>query len=100
MLQTCSSCNTTIKNTKLNSNSMSSCRPISNLLYSSKLLERCVSKQLNNYLSSSALYEAYQSAYRPLHSTETALLRVQNDILTNMDNKEITASSFRFIISL
>src|SRR5271156_3642512 len=79
-----------IKNTKLDSNSMSSYRPISNLLYSSKLLERCVSKQLNNYLSSSALYEAYESAYRPLHSTETALLRVQNDILTNMDNKEIT----------
>src|SRR5271156_3922747 len=79
-----------VKNTKLDSNSMSSYRPISNLLHSSKLLERCVSKQLNNYLSSSALYEAYQSAYRPLHSTETALLRVQNDILTNMDNKEIT----------
>src|SRR5271156_2499648 len=79
-----------IKNTKLDSNSMSGYRPISNLLYSSKLLERCVSKQLNNYLSSSALYEAYQSAYRPLHSTETALLRVQNDILTNMDNKKIT----------
>ena len=79
-----------IKNSKLESNSMSSYRPISNLMYSSKLLERCVSKQLNSYLSSNAHYEAYQSAYRPLHSTETALLRVQNDILTSIDNKEIT----------
>ena len=69
---------------------MSSYRPISNLMYISKLLERCVSKQLNSYLSSNALYETYQSAYRPLHSSETALLRVQNDILTSIDNKEIT----------
>ena len=41
-------------------------------------------------MSSNALYEDYQSAYRPFHSTETALLRVQNDILTSIDNKEIT----------
>ena len=79
-----------VKNSKLDPNSLGSYRPISNLLYSSKLLERCVSKQLNSYLSSHALYETYQSAYRPLHSTETALLHVQNDILSSIDKKEIT----------
>ncbi len=69
---------------------MSSYRPISNLLYVSKLLERCVAKQLNSYLSKSDHYESFQSAYRPHHSTETALLRVQNDILTGIDKKEVT----------
>ena len=79
-----------IKNSKLDSNMMSSYRPISNLLYVSKLLERCVAKQLNSYLSKGDHYEAFQSAYRPHHSTETALLRVQNDILTGIDKKEVT----------
>ena len=36
-------------------------------------------------MKSNSLYEIYQSAYRSLHSTETALLRVQNDILKAVD---------------
>ena len=34
------------------------------------------------------LYEVFQSAYRQLHSTETALLRVQNDILQAVDSRD------------
>ena len=33
------------------------------------------------------LHEVMQSAYKQFHSTETALIRVQNDILVNMDKK-------------
>jgi len=79
-----------IKNSKMDENSMSSYRPISNLHYVSKLLERCVSKQLHEHLSKNSHYEPFQSAYRPHHSTETALLRVQNDILVSMDKQDIT----------
>ena len=31
-----------------------------------------------------------QSAYRARHRTETALLKVHNDILLNMDNQRVT----------
>src|SRR6218665_3838902 len=55
---------------------LSSYRPISNLSFLSKLLERVVSVQLTGYLSSAGLLPVHQSDYRRFHSTETALLKV------------------------
>ncbi len=65
-------------------------RPVSNLLYVSKLCERVVAKQYCGHLTSNKLYSKFQSAYREGHSTETALLCVQNDILMSMDKGEVT----------
>ena len=60
-------------------------RPVSNLSFLSKLVERIVCVQLVDHLKAHNLYEVFQSAYRQLHSTETALLRVQNDLLRAVD---------------
>ena len=62
-------------------------RPVCNLSFLSKLIERIVCVQLVNHLDKNGLYEVFQSAYRQLHSTETALLRVQNDILQAVDSR-------------
>ena len=43
--------------------------------------------QLADHLKENDLYEIFQSAYRQLHSTETALLRVQNDLLQAVDSE-------------
>ena len=51
----------------------------------SKLIERVVADQLSTYMSSNALHCPVQSAYRPFHSTETALLKIANDILCSID---------------
>ena len=40
--------------------------------------------------AANAPFPEYQSAYRKNHSTETALLKVQNDILLSMDRQEVT----------
>ena len=37
------------------------------------------------------LTNKFQSAYRVYHSTESAQLKVQNDVLMNMDRGEVTA---------
>ena len=49
-----------------------------------------MSDQTAEHVSRSGLYPLLQSAYRAGHSTETALLRVQNDILLAMDRQHVT----------
>ena len=79
-----------IKKPSPNSNELKNYRPVSNLSYVSKLMERVVGHRLNSHMQEYGLHESLQSAYKPGHSTETALLRVHNDILTNIDGQSVT----------
>ena len=65
-------------------------RPVSNLSYISKLTESAVADTIQSHLAKNNLYPVFQSAYRKLHSTETALVKVHNNILTNMNNQHVT----------
>ena len=60
-------------------------RPVFNLKFLSKLVEKAVFVQLNNYLTVNGLHESFQSAYKAHHSTETALLTITDDILLSLD---------------
>ena len=60
-------------------------RPVSNLSYCSKFLEKCVQTQLNDYLNKNKLFSEFQSSYRKLHSCETALIKIADDILQFLD---------------
>ena len=60
-------------------------RPISNLTFILRVIEKVISGRLNEHLINSSLFDPLQSAYRDKHSTETALIKVQNDILSVLD---------------
>lgn len=53
-------------------------------------LTRAVSSQMNSYMTINNLYPLDQSSYRIYHSTETALLKVMNDILLGMNSQQVT----------
>jgi hypothetical protein len=80
-----------LKKPSLNPNELKNFRPVSNLPFLSKLLERVVLEQLSEHLSRHSLLPPYQSAYRPHHSTETALLRIATDLHNATDNGKVSA---------
>ena len=72
----------------LNPEDLKHFRPVSNLSFVSKLVERVVASRLEQHMNHEDLYEPFQSAYRKGHSTETALLKIMDDLLRAMDRKE------------
>ena len=71
-------------------------RPVSNLSFISKLVERTVAKQLNGFLSHTTdtrSLPSNQSAYRQFHSTETALIKVMNDLAIASDKGQVSLLS-------
>ncbi len=50
-----------------------------------KLLEKMVSARAENYLNQTSLHYERQSAYMANHSKETALLRIQNNLVEAVD---------------
>ena len=70
-----------LKKHNLPQDELSSYRPISNLNFVSKVLERIIHACISSHLGSFPSITPFQSAYRQFHSTETALLRIHNDFL-------------------
>ena len=79
-----------LKKRCLDHNDLNNYRPVSNLCFIAKILEKLVLSQVSSYLNSHNLNNTCQSAYRPGHSTETALLKVVNDLFLSLNKGNIS----------
>ena len=70
---------------------MKNYRPVSNLNFVTKIIDKVIANRIRSKLAKNDLSNQYQSAYKKCHSTETALLQVENGINLNMDEGRITA---------
>ena len=75
-----------LKKHGLDVNILANYRPVSNLPFTAKVMEKIAVQRISE--TSNGLHEELQSAYKPLHSTETALMRIQHDIANAMDTNQ------------
>ena len=80
----------TLKGTNLDPNDLKNYRPISNLTFLGKLVERVVLARLNEHMDQLNLHIPEQSAYKKNHSTETILVKVVNDLIIASDKSNAT----------
>ena len=83
--------NPLLKMTTLPKDNSTNYRSVSKFSFISMILEMVVAKRLRSHINSNNLLNVCQSAHKTLHSTETALLKVYNDITLNMDYGKVTA---------
>ena len=69
---------------------MKNYRPVSNVLFLSKLIERCVSIRLNRHLALNNLDCPRQFGYKKGHSTELLLLHLMDNIMNSFDCNKVT----------
>ena len=74
-----------LKKPTLDSDVLKSYRPISNIKFIGKVIEKAASCQVTSYANNNNLGDKFQSAY----TTETALLKVKNDILQSLDKNKV-----------
>ena len=65
-------------------------RPVSNLSFVSKIVEKAGLQQYVTHLDSENMFSTKNSAYKKHHSTETLLLKINSDIMNNMDSQKVT----------
>ena len=72
-----------LKKIGLDVNDLSNYQPVTNLTHLSKIIEGAMLDQLVSFLVEVSVVIHYQSAYRKLHSTETALCKIHDDLVSN-----------------
>ena len=85
-----SNCHTYSKKRCIHHNDLKNYRPVSNLCFIARILEKLVLSHASSYLNSHNICNTYQSAFRPGHSTETALLKAADNLFLSLNKGSIS----------
>ena len=80
-----------LKKPSLDPELLSNYRAVSNQPFISKIMEKVVNTRIEQRLLENNLHDPLQSAYRKQHSTETALIKIQHDIVQALDSGRVAA---------
>ena len=79
-----------LKKQGLDSETFNNYRPVANLTFISKLVEKAVLSRLNKHMNLHNLHCPSQHGYKKHHSTETLLLELIDDILVGFERNSAT----------
>ena len=83
-----------LKKSGLDTENKKNYRPVNNLLFMSKLIERVVLTRLNDHMSQHNLHCNSNFGYKKFHSTETMMLGLVNEVLEGFDDNKCTIILF------
>ena len=72
-------------------------KAVSNLPFTSKVMEKLAAKRVISHLQDNSFQEELQSAYRAKHRTETALMKIHNDITRGLDGSSSSSKSLLYV---
>lgn len=65
-------------------------RPIALTCFLAKVMDKVISIQMIKYLETNRRFNPFQSSFRKHSSTQSALLRINNDVMWTADDKRLT----------
>ena len=69
-------------------------RPVNNLMFFSKLIERVVKIRMDTHMDKHALHESSEFGYKVHHSTETMMIGLFDEVLMGFDQNQATIIIF------
>ena len=83
-----------LKKCGLDSDVKKNYRPVNNLVFFSKLIERVVSRRLNSHMTLNGLQNDKNFAYKKHHNTETMMVGLVDEVLEGFEDGKCTVIVF------